>query len=118
MQLKPIFRMRTHLRILVLLVIMPLFFPLSCSLYQNITGEIDIENNTQYKVTEFYVALEDAEDWGENMLDTPIEPGETGLISGLPRKKIKVKSVFSDGHVNIREDQDLHLYYKIKLVFI
>lgn len=93
-----------------------IIFP-SCNV-ENLQGEIVIENNSPYQVVEFYVTLEDSEDWGEDLLDTPIEPGETRTIPSLPREEIKAKAVFlgeTGTFDNIRHNLNLLLNSKLTL---
>ena len=109
--------MRALVRILFFLGIVAVLVPLSCSI-ENLQGELEIQNNSSYQAIEMYIALEDSDEWGENLLDTPIEPGETRSITSLPRAEIKVKTVSLIDDVpseNIFRNLDLMINSKVTI---
>jgi hypothetical protein len=109
--------MRSNICIPVFLSSLALFGFLSCQT-ENLQGELLVENNSSYQTVEIYIALEDSQDWGENLLDTPIDPGDTWSISSLPRAEIKVKTVSLISGVpseNIYPSLDLLLNSKVTL---
>lgn len=112
--------MRGNTCLLIVLFSSLILLPAACNFgnLENLQGEIVIENNSQYQVVEFYVALEASENWGENLLDSPIESGGTRTVAGLPREDIKVKTVFFDGSdnfENINHDPNLLLSSRVTL---
>lgn len=94
-----------------------LFILLSCQT-ENLQGELVVENKSSYQAIEVYIALEDSQDWGENLLDAPIDPGDTWSFTSLPRAEIMVKTVSLVSGApseNIYRNLDLLLNSKITL---
>lgn len=44
-------------------------------------ARIRVTNGSKYNITEFYVGHTSETSWGENLLDSPLGPGETVVLS-------------------------------------
>ena len=51
-----------------------------CSLFQ---ATITINNNSSYTVTQVYISPSDETDWGDDLLDATIPPGESLEFTGI-----------------------------------
>lgn len=58
-----------------------------------------LKNSTSSPVTEFYVALPSTDNWEENLVRSPIQPGESAAatVSGADTCVFDVRTVFEDG---------------------
>jgi hypothetical protein len=63
------------------------------------TVKFKFKNSTTTAVTEFYLSLPSTDDWEENLVSSPIRPGESvsSSISQTDSCVYDVKTVFDDG---------------------
>ncbi len=98
-------KMRTSLRIFFFVCI--LFGLLTSCAAQYRTARVQLNNNSDYPVTEVYLAEGEAEseitEWGENRISSVIEPGGSVTIEEIQREIMQIKVVFAgeEGFYNI-----------------
>ena len=72
--------------------------------------EFTLHNNSASPLTEFYVESMASKTWGENILNSPIEPGESATVTiadGKTTCKYGIKGTFKDGGDVEQEDLNL-----------
>lgn len=81
----------------ILALVIPLALAVSPALAK--TVKFKFKNSTSTAVTEFYLSLPSTDEWEENLVSAPIQPGESvsSSISQTDTCVYDVKTVFADG---------------------
>jgi hypothetical protein len=106
-----------HLKILAVINLGLVFC--SCDIYLLLypKSSIILKNETTTRIIEWYLRPKGSNEWGPNVLDTPVAASEETLKSSLQKSVYDTKVVFEDSTTKYIWDVDLTIKENFEIVF-
>ena len=92
-----------------LFALVSIIAPSACDIYTCLypTASITIKNTTADLIKGVYVISQDSSEWGVNRLSSPISGGDEGVVNEITKEVTKIKVVFQNGRIIMKEQIDL-----------